>query len=68
MLQSSLLKAHSHDCPRLDEDALNEVNKLAKELLVEVEGEKMGWEKGRVVLVPTDKPIEQWTPIAARVL
>jgi 2',3'-cyclic-nucleotide 3'-phosphodiesterase len=27
-----------------------------------------GWTGGRVVLVPTDKPVEQWQPIAERVL
>ena len=68
MLQNIELKVHSHNCPKVDKDALEEVNEFAKELMVECEGEKMGWEKGRVVLVSTDKPIEQWIPIAVRVL
>jgi 2',3'-cyclic-nucleotide 3'-phosphodiesterase len=39
-------------------------------LNVNVDGKgKMGsWVGGRVVLVPTDKPIDQWSPIAERAL
>jgi 2',3'-cyclic-nucleotide 3'-phosphodiesterase len=41
-----------------------------KEAGVELKGvgESGGWVGGRVVLVDTSKPINQWVPIAERVL
>jgi hypothetical protein len=57
---------HSHDCPQLDSKGLALVDTLD----VNFEGKEQlgGWTGGRVVLVPTDKPVEQWQPIAERVL
>jgi 2',3'-cyclic-nucleotide 3'-phosphodiesterase len=34
----------------------------------EGKGQLGGWIGGRVVLVPTDKPVDQWQPIGERVL
>lgn len=44
--------------------------RLANEASVSVAGGGTlgGWVGGRVVLVPTDKPISQWIPIAERIL
>jgi len=35
---------------------------------VQGDGEMGGWTGGTLVLVPTDKPIEEWKPIAERKL
>lgn len=48
----------------VDKAALEEVNKLARRFEIEIEGKKTGWQGGRVELVPTDKPVNQWNPIA----
>jgi 2',3'-cyclic-nucleotide 3'-phosphodiesterase len=55
-----------HDCPPVDAQGLASVDTLS----VDLEGKGLlgGWSGGRVVLVPTDKPIDQWSPIAERVL
>jgi 2',3'-cyclic-nucleotide 3'-phosphodiesterase len=60
----------SHDCPQVNADGLAEVETLAKKLDIEFkgDGELGGWTGGKVVLVPTDKPIGDWVPIAERVL
>lgn len=57
-----------HDCPPVDEEGLAEVEKLAQKVDVSIagKGDLGGWRGGRLALVPTDKPIEQWSPIAER--
>jgi 2',3'-cyclic-nucleotide 3'-phosphodiesterase len=57
-----------HDCPPVDEGELSEVEQLVKKAGVSIvgQGELGGWIGGRVVLVPTDKPIDQWIPLAKR--
>ncbi|KAL5116549.1 2',3'-cyclic nucleotide 3'-phosphodiesterase [Pleosporales sp. CAS-2024a] len=59
-----------HDCPQVHSDGLAEVDKLVQDARVNLDGqgEACGWNGGRVVLVPTDQPIEQWRPIAERLL
>ncbi|OAL50379.1 2',3'-cyclic-nucleotide 3'-phosphodiesterase [Pyrenochaeta sp. DS3sAY3a] len=59
-----------HDCPQVDADGLLVVERLAKDVGIAFQGEitPNTWEGGRVVLVPTDKPINQWNPIAERSL
>lgn len=65
-----MLNHQSHDCPVIDAKDLSEVESLADKLGVSVtgKGDSGGWRGGQVVLVPTDKPIDQWTPIAIRTL
>lgn len=60
----------SHDCPKVDEKGLAEIEKFVRNAGVNLEGEGElgGWVGGRVVLVPTDKPIKEWAPIAEREL
>lgn len=60
----------SHDCPKVDEKGIAEVEEMVRDAGVKLEGEgEMGsWIGGRVVLVPTDRPIKEWTPIAERTL
>ncbi|KAL1792037.1 hypothetical protein ACET3X_009788 [Alternaria dauci] len=55
-----------HDCGQVDEAGLASVDTLD----INFEGKKElgGWAGGRVVLVPTDKPISQWQPIAERAI
>ncbi|KAI5374737.1 2',3'-cyclic nucleotide 3'-phosphodiesterase [Alternaria postmessia] len=55
-----------HDCNQVDETGLASVDTL--EVNFEERGELGGWSGGRVVLVPTDKPILQWQPIGERTL
>ncbi|CAO2650702.1 Nn.00g019940.m01.CDS01 [Neocucurbitaria sp. VM-36] len=59
-----------HGCPQIKTENLTQVEKLAQGIGISVEGQGKigGWEGGRVVLVPTDRPIDQWIPIAERVL
>ncbi|KAH7114446.1 2',3'-cyclic-nucleotide 3'-phosphodiesterase [Dendryphion nanum] len=59
-----------HDCAKLEDEELEEINKLAIEhgLSLEGEGDFGSWQGGRVVLVPTDRPIKEWEPIAERLL
>jgi 2',3'-cyclic-nucleotide 3'-phosphodiesterase len=59
-----------HDCPLVGAEGLSEVEQLAQEVGVDLTGESGhgGWSGGRVVLVPTDKPINLWEPIASRKL
>ena len=60
----------SHDCPKINEVAIQEIKLLVKEAGVGLEGvgKLGGWIGGRVVLVDTSKPIHQWVPIAERTL
>jgi 2',3'-cyclic-nucleotide 3'-phosphodiesterase len=60
----------SHDCPKIDAKAIQEIKLLVKEAGVGLDGEGKlgGWVGGRVVLVDTSKPINQWVPIAERTL
>jgi 2',3'-cyclic-nucleotide 3'-phosphodiesterase len=59
-----------HDCQQVDAKGISEAEALAREAGVDYkgEGELGGWTGGRVVLVPTDKSIDQWAPIATRML
>ncbi|KAH9865859.1 2',3'-cyclic nucleotide 3'-phosphodiesterase [Plenodomus biglobosus] len=59
-----------HDCPVVDQTGLSKIEGMAMRLGVHVHGrgELGGWNAGRVVLVPTDKPIDQWNAIAERML
>lgn len=52
----------------LSHQNLEEMEKVVREAGVnlEGEGEAGGWVGGRVVLVPTDKKIEEWQPIALK--
>lgn len=51
-----------------DEPSLSKVEDMALKLEVDVHGAGNlgGWEGGSVVLVPTDKTIDQWSAIAER--
>jgi 2',3'-cyclic-nucleotide 3'-phosphodiesterase len=55
-----------HDCPVVGAEEMSKVkDQVTKAGLSLVgEGNLGGWIGGRVVLVPTDKPIDQWTPLA----
>jgi 2',3'-cyclic-nucleotide 3'-phosphodiesterase len=57
-----------HDCPVVDAEGLSGVRELVQKAGVSLggSGELAGWVGGRVVLVPTDKPINQWVPVAER--
>jgi len=59
-----------HDCHQVGMEGLSEVEQLARKAGVDHTGESGhgGWSGGRIVLVPTDKPIAQWIPIASRKL
>ena len=67
-----VLRLYSHDCPQIDEKGMREMEKLVRDVGVNLEGEEegdlRGWTGGRVVLVPTSKSIAEWKPIAERVL
>lgn len=60
----------SHDCPRVGEEKIREVERGVEEAGVRLsgEGEMGGWIGGRVVLVDTTRPIGEWVPIAEREL
>ncbi|KAI4945949.1 2',3'-cyclic nucleotide 3'-phosphodiesterase [Alternaria rosae] len=55
-----------HDCPQVDAAGLASVDLLGVNL--DGTGDLGGWTGGRVVIVPTDKSIDQWQPIGERVL
>ncbi|KAF2691108.1 2',3'-cyclic-nucleotide 3'-phosphodiesterase [Lentithecium fluviatile CBS 122367] len=57
-----------HDSPKVDEKGLEEVEGTVREKGVRLdgEGELGGWVGGRVVLVRTEKAIEDWRPVAER--
>jgi len=59
-----------HDNLPVNARGLDEVEKLAQSVGVDVTGQSDsgGWTGGRLVLVPTDKPVDQWIPIAERKL
>jgi 2',3'-cyclic-nucleotide 3'-phosphodiesterase len=59
-----------HDCPPVDAGGLSEVEQTVKQAGVNLEGDGDlgGWSGGRVVLVPTDKPISEWITMAQREL
>ncbi|KAH7388634.1 2',3'-cyclic-nucleotide 3'-phosphodiesterase [Pyrenochaeta sp. MPI-SDFR-AT-0127] len=59
-----------HDCPQIDSEGLSPVEGFADTIGINLngEGDLGGWEGGRVVLVPTYRPIEEWKPIAERSL
>ncbi|KAH7095679.1 2',3'-cyclic-nucleotide 3'-phosphodiesterase [Paraphoma chrysanthemicola] len=59
-----------HDCPKVEPSDLAPIERLAQESGISFasKGKVRGWTGGRVVLVPTDKPIHQWLPIAERAL
>lgn len=54
----------------MDEQRMEVVRRAVEEAGVKVGegGEGSGWEGGVVWLVPTDRPIGQWKPIAVREL
>ena len=56
-----------HDCPPVDAKGISKVEEFVRPTLAR-NGGLSGWCGGRVVLVQTDKPIDQWTPIAERKL
>lgn len=60
----------SHDCPQINAAGLEETSKLAHEEGVNLVNRSEGsfWTGGLVVLVETENPISEWTPIAQRVL
>lgn len=66
ILKYACAERRSHDCPQVDEKELVAVDTL--EVKLGGTGDMSGWVGGRVVLVPTDKPIDQWVPIAERVI
>ncbi|KAF2034973.1 2',3'-cyclic-nucleotide 3'-phosphodiesterase [Setomelanomma holmii] len=57
-----------HDCPKVEADGFLPIQKLAQQagVSLDVEGNLGGWTGGRIVLVPTDRPIHEWNPIAER--
>ncbi|KAF1911704.1 2',3'-cyclic-nucleotide 3'-phosphodiesterase [Ampelomyces quisqualis] len=57
-----------HDCPVIDAEGLDRVEELVRKpgVILGESGELAGWIGGRVILVPTDKPIDQWSPVADR--
>jgi 2',3'-cyclic-nucleotide 3'-phosphodiesterase len=59
-----------HDCPLVDAGGLSEVEQTVKQAGVSLKGDGHlgGWTGGRVVVVPTDKPIDEWVPLAQREL
>ncbi|KAF2472053.1 2',3'-cyclic-nucleotide 3'-phosphodiesterase [Lindgomyces ingoldianus] len=59
-----------HDCPKIAEDSVAKIEQLVRDSGVGLdgEGELAGWTGGRVVLVPTDRPIKEWNPLAERKL
>ncbi|KAF2266780.1 2',3'-cyclic-nucleotide 3'-phosphodiesterase [Lojkania enalia] len=59
-----------HDCSQVPGKVIEAIEKMVREAGVSLEGkgELGGWEGGRVVLVPTDQPINTWDPIAEREL
>jgi len=54
----------------IDEGTLAQIKAAVEEAGVNLQGEGLGggWDGGVVWLVPTDQPIEEWRPIATRVL
>lgn len=58
----------SHDCPKVSIEEIEKVKEMVLDagLSFTWNDECSGWTGGKVVLVPTDRPIEQWEPIAAR--
>lgn len=57
-----------HDCPVVGAEGLRGVQELVQKagVTLGVSGDLAGWVGGRVVLVPTDRPIDQWIPVAER--
>lgn len=70
MSRITLMIRPSHDCPVVEGDEREEIENLALEVGIDLEGTDSlgGWEGGRIVLVQTDRPIKDWEPIAERVL
>lgn len=62
---------HSGNVP-LDEATMSKVEKSVREAGIALDGKGeegiIGWEGGTVWLVPTDKPLGEWKPIATRTL
>lgn len=60
----------SCDCLKVSDEEKENIEQLVKHagVSLEGEGELGGWTGGRLVLVPTDKPIKDWVPIAERKL
>ncbi|KAH7414046.1 2',3'-cyclic-nucleotide 3'-phosphodiesterase [Phaeosphaeria sp. MPI-PUGE-AT-0046c] len=57
-----------HDCPPVDANALAATAESVEKagLKLAGEGDFAGWVGGRIILVPTDKSIEEWAPIAEK--
>ncbi|KAF1996837.1 2',3'-cyclic-nucleotide 3'-phosphodiesteras-like protein [Amniculicola lignicola CBS 123094] len=59
-----------HDIPQVSQEDIADISKILDDVGVGLkgEGELGGWQGGKVVLVPTDKAIKDWNPIAEREL
>jgi 2',3'-cyclic-nucleotide 3'-phosphodiesterase len=59
-----------HDCPPIDAKRFSDMVRLAQKHDVDLagRGELGGWSGGRLVIVPTQEPIDQWGPLAERQL
>lgn len=59
-----------HDCPKVSRAEIEKVTKYVEDSGAKLsgDGEASGWKGGRVVLVPTDRPINEWKPIAEKAL
>lgn len=57
-----------HDCPVVGDEELGRVAELVQKAGVVLgnSGDLAGWAGGRIILVPTDKSIDQWNPVAER--
>jgi 2',3'-cyclic-nucleotide 3'-phosphodiesterase len=57
-----------HDCPPIDAGGLSEVEQTVQEAGISLkgDGDLGGWTGGIVVVVPTDKSINEWDPLAQR--
>lgn len=58
----NMLTRETSGSNHIDEPKLEEISNVVEEAGVPLR--KGGWEGGVVWLVPTDRPIDQWTPIA----
>jgi 2',3'-cyclic-nucleotide 3'-phosphodiesterase len=59
-----------HDCAPIGAEGLELVEEWVREVGMELAGKGGlgGWRGGRVVIVPTERPIEKWVPLAERMI